>query len=275
IRSVADGETFHPNIGPIGEARALYVEQLNIIERIATSEKEFVIWDVGLGAAANPISILERSRHLLVPMRIVSFDKTTEPLEFALLHTKQLQYLNGWEPVLHTLIERGKVSFANGKQPVIWEFYLGDFPSILNDFINRRAIKSPPPPGAILYDAYSPKANPRMWSLELFKNLYALLDQSVPCSLATYSRSTLIRVTLLLAGFFVGVGNPAGEKEETTIAANRAELIPKLLDKRWLFRARRSTSAHPLLSDLYIQKPLSSEMYEQLLAHPQFANQPI
>lgn len=275
VRSVVDGETFHPKIGPTGEARALYLEQLNLFERINNTKGEFVIWDVGLGAAANPITILENSRALKTPLRIISFDKTTEPLEFALNHVSYLTYLKGWENILSRLITEKNVAFTSGEQPVKWEFIKGDFPALIREFAGKDRHQRPSSPNAILYDAYSPKTNPDMWTLELFKNLHSIIDPSTACSLATYSRSTMLRVTLLLAGFFVGIGKPTGEKEETTIAGNKPEIIPNLLDKRWLLRAKRSTSAHPLMNPVYIQKPLSGELFEQLLNHPQFANQPI
>src|SRR5205085_9733466 len=85
-----------------------------------------------------------------------------------------------------------------------------------------------------------------MWTQPLFSRIFKLLDPCRPCALPTYSRSTMLRVTLLLAGFFVGVGHATGEKEETTIAANALDLITEPLDRHWLQRARRSTSAEPL-----------------------------
>ena len=52
LHSLAFGETFHPVIGPVAEAEALYVKQLQLRERLKHHTGEFVIWDVGLGAAA-------------------------------------------------------------------------------------------------------------------------------------------------------------------------------------------------------------------------------
>ena len=71
----------------------------------------------------------------------------------------------------------------------------------------------------------SPAANPAMWTQPLFSNLFQLLAPDRPCSLPTYSRSTMLRASLLLAGFYVGAGHATGEKEETTIAANTLELV--------------------------------------------------
>src|SRR5213075_821505 len=86
VHSLAYGETMHPAIGPAAEAVALYVKQLRLVERIRKHAGEFVIWDVGLGAAANALAVLRATRHLACAIRLVSFDDTTEPLQFALNH---------------------------------------------------------------------------------------------------------------------------------------------------------------------------------------------
>ena len=77
-------------------------------------------------------------------------------------------------------------------------------------------------------------------------------------------------MTWLLAGFHVGVGHATGEKDETTLAANTLALLDEPLDRKWLDRARRSTSAEPLHTPVYRQAPLTEETWERLLAHPQF-----
>src|SRR4051794_29287841 len=70
VRSVAHGETFHPVIGPVAEAEALYVGQLELRRQLATAAGEFVIWDIGLGAAANPLTVIRASRDSAVRLRI-------------------------------------------------------------------------------------------------------------------------------------------------------------------------------------------------------------
>ena len=125
-------------------------------------------------------------------------------------------------------------------------------------------------PHAIMYDAYSPKRNPDMWTLPLFERLFRCLDPKRPCALPTYSRSTILRVTLLLAGFYVGVGHPTGEKEETTIAANTPALLEEPLDRKWMDRALRSHSAEPLWNPRWQVSPLSLASRDRLQRHPQF-----
>ncbi len=263
--SASYGEKMHPGLGPQAEADLLYVSQLHIPDRLAKASGEFVIWDIGLGAAANATAVLRATTHIPGRLRLVSFDNTAEPLAFALKNSAALGYLSGYENQLGELLSVKKTTFTNGSLHVDWQFYLGDFPEWLG-----QGSRDFPPPHAIFYDAFSPAKNPAMWTLPVFQNLYPALDPQRRCALTTYSRSTLLRATLLLSGFFVGVGHATGMKEETTIAANTLDLITEPLDHRWLARARRSHSAEPLRQPGYSRAPLSPASINALLAHPQF-----
>ena len=267
VRSLSYQETFHPVIGPVAEAEALYVRQLGLVERLWNTKGEFVIWDVGLGAAANVLSVLHASGQIPCSLLVLSFDQTLDPLEFALGHASALGYFGGYEPQLQKFLREHRVQFQAGDQRVTWELHLGDFPTLLK----QPAARHFPKPHAIMFDAFSPARNAEMWTQPLFANLFRLLDPARPCALPTYSRSTMLRATLLLAGFFVGIGHASGEKEETTIAANTMDLLTEPLDRRWLARARRSTSAEPLWEPVYRQARLSPETWERLQEHPQFA----
>ncbi len=267
VHSLEHHETFHPVVGPTAEAEALYVRQLRLAERVRTQAGPFVMWDVGLGAAANVITVLDALKHIPCSLRMLSFDLAFAALEFALDHTDALSYLADYEAPLRQLVANGHVEFANGACRVNWQAHIGDFPSLLAQPATQALEK----PHAIMFDAFSPATNPAMWTLALFTDLFRLLRPARSCALPTYSRSTMLRVTLLLAGFFVGVGHATGEKEQTTIAANTLEFIDEPLGCRWLQRARRSTSAEPLWEPVYRQAPISEETWQTLLRHPQFA----
>lgn len=274
--SASYGEKLHPGLGPQAEAEVLYVRQLQIGERLQAQAGEFVIWDIGLGAAANALAALRATREISGKLRLISFDNTREPLEFALKHAGALGYLTGYENSLAELLQRNHVHFQNGKLAVDWEFHEGDFPALIarrpgsDEAQESKTVAQLEPPHAIFYDAFSPAKNPAMWTLPLFKNLFRALDPARPCALTTYSRSTLLRATLLLAGFFVGAGPATGMKEETTMAANTLDLITAPLPVRWLERARRSSSAEPLHEPVYTRAPLSAATEEKLRQHPQF-----
>jgi len=268
VRSLAEGETFHPVIGPAAEAETLYVKQLALPERIRASREPFIVWDVGLGAGANAMAVIRATENTPCTLCLHSFDRTLEPLRFALEHASQLGYLSGYESTVRNLIDCGTARVRETLRTVHWQLHIGSFPELLLHPELFREIS----PHAILFDPFSPATNPEMWTLSLFSRMYQLLSPNRPCALATYSRSTMLRVSLLLAGFHVGRGHSSGEKEETTIAANAPELIAHPLDRRWLGRARRSTSAEPLMAPVYRQAPLSAESWERLLVHPQFSS---
>jgi hypothetical protein len=264
-------EKMHPGLGPAAEAEALYVRQLNIRERMRQSAGEFVVWDVGLGAAANALMLLRLTRDLPCPLRMISFDDTSGPLEFALTQPGQLGYLHGYESIVRQLLDQQAIEFTDGAHSVRWEFHLGDFPTWLGGDSQKR---TQPPPHAVFCDAFSPAKNPAMWTLPVFEKLFRLLAPSRPCNLTTYSRSTMLRVTLLLAGFFVGRGVATGLKEETTVAANTLGLLEQPLGPDWLGRAFRSGSAEPMRAPIYQQYQLAASSRETLRAHPQFRNKP-
>ena len=265
IRSLAEGETFHPVIGPVAEAEALYVRQLDLAGRMAASaDPEWVLWDVGLGSAANVTTALRHLAGIPRRLRIVSFDHTLEPLRFARDHAAELGYPLGFEDPMGELIEHHHCGFTHGSLSVTWQAEVADFPTRLG------SAGTLPAPHAIFFDAYSPARNPAMWTLPLFRQLFGRLDPLRPCALATYSRATLLRTTLLRAGFWVGAGEATGEKEETTLAANEPSLVPRLLGADWLGRAMRSTSAEPLESPVYRQAPLSEASRTALISHRQF-----
>jgi len=288
VYSSAYDEKMHPGLGPAAEADLLYVRQLKIPERMREGAGEFVVWDIGLGAAANAVAVLRATRDIARPLRLISFDNTAESLAFALANAEALGYLRGYEEAILTLLERREVRFTNGAQEVIWRFHLGDFPALLarssrgneaQNNIGSGETESEPPhvgcyelasPHAILFDAFSPAKNPAMWTLSLFTDLFRALDPQRPSNLTTYSRSTMFRVTLLLAGFFVGRGVATGVKEETTVAANTFELIDAPLDRNWLGCARRSDNAEPLGEPIYVRRSLSAQSWEKLQQREQF-----
>lgn len=266
LHSLAHRETFHPVVGPVAEATALYVRQTRLMERLQRARGEFVVWDVGLGAAANALTVIRASREIECSIRLLSSDCTLEPLRFALQHKESLDYLDGYESQLDELMREHRIAFGHGPQRVNWELHLSDFPALLA----RPDAQNLAKPHLILFDAFSAAKNPEMWTMPLFTRLFQILDPNRPCALPSFSRSTMFRVTLLLAGFFVGVGHPVGSKEETTLAANTLNLIEQLLDCRWLEKARRSGGAEPLREPAYRQAPLLPDTWSQLQRHPQF-----
>jgi tRNA U34 5-methylaminomethyl-2-thiouridine-forming methyltransferase MnmC len=250
-------ETFHPVVGPEVEPRVLHVEQQKILERSALTEP-FVIWDVGLGAAANSIAAIGALKEAPARIELHSFDLSLAPLLFAIHHAESLPYVLPYKELLGELCTKNRVSIRDRFE---WFLHIGDF---------RETMVHAPAPSSVFYDPYSPSTNVDMWTLSHFKKMRMCLPDHTPCLLTNYTRSSITRVTLLLAGFYVGVGVGVAKKEETTIFSNSLSLLERPLDKNWLEkRLSISHSAAPLV-DTYRIAPLSEQEFAAVASLPQF-----
>ena len=115
----------------------------------------------------------------------------------------------------------------------------------------------------VFWDPFSPKANPELWTLSAFAALRARCGPRA--AVYTYSTATATRAALLLAGFFVGVGDASGPKQETTAAATDLALLARPLDLRWFARLERSSAPFPL--------DAPPDALARIRAHPQLAPQ--
>lgn len=285
LRSEREGETFHPGTGPTTEARQLYVDQfaLDTLWPASAPDKPFTIWDVGLGAAANATEIIRSLRRAASGhLRMESFDRTLAPLHAALKAHREtpshFAYLRDVE--VERLMDEGSLRQDKADSSLHWHLHLGDFTQWV-----RSRLETPAPlaaPDFILYDCYSPARNWEMWTLDHWQRIHRLLHLSTTTTAATggtriifYSRSTALRVTLLLAGFRVSPGVATGEKDQTTTAATSPELLPNELDCEWLLRVYRSTASEPFLGEKWRRLPIAETHWKQLLALPQFSQCPV
>ncbi len=250
-------ETFHPVVGPEVEPRILHVEQQKIVERARASD-DFILWDVGFGAAANAIAAIQVLKPENSKVTLHSFDLSLSPMQFAVDHADSLPYVQPFQEILKELAEKKKVQIREGFD---WHFHEGDF---------RQTMYLAPAPASIFYDPYSPSTNVDMWTLSHFEKLRKILPSESPCLLTNYTRSSITRITLLLAGFYVGVGVGVAKKEETSIFSNTLSLLERPLDRKWLEkRVKISHSAAPLREEYRIA-PINEEDLAALEAHPQF-----
>ncbi|MEO8440232.1 MAG: tRNA guanosine(34) transglycosylase Tgt [Spartobacteria bacterium] len=266
IRQVTSGEIMHMRTPPMEEARSLYVEQSQLAARLCLETTEpLVIWDVGLGAAANAMAAVEcyeaqASLGEVRPLRLVSFENDLDSLRLALRHQDKFPYLRHAGPV--RLVEHGEWQskrFAG----LHWQLVTGDFLETL--------ARAPLAPDLIFYDMFSSKTHREQWTIELFHQLFAAC-RGRSAELFTYSHSTAVRAALLAAGFFVAKGRPAGAKEETTIALTPAALGShfshhyELLASEWIGRWNRSQAKFPA----EIRADDRPAFEEQIRGHEQF-----
>ncbi|MCX6966526.1 MAG: tRNA guanosine(34) transglycosylase Tgt [Verrucomicrobia bacterium] len=243
IRHIASGEIMHSRTPPLEEAHRLYIEQSQLAERLRGPETEpLVIWDVGLGAAANAMAAIQcyeaqAVMHPVRPMRVVSFENDLDSLKLARVNNNFFPYLRhaGPDAILkhgtwHSPVHAG----------LSWTLLKGDF---LEEITHADDL-----PDMIFYDMFSSNSDGDHWTLGAFRRLFAVCGGQ-PAELFTYTCSTAIRAALLVAGFHIARGRSTGLKQETTIAltpgACGTACRHELLGLDWLEKWKRSGAQFP------------------------------
>jgi tRNA U34 5-methylaminomethyl-2-thiouridine-forming methyltransferase MnmC len=252
IRDLRSGEIMHPGLGPRREAELLYVEQTHLAERLASPDPEPLrVLDVGLGAATNALAVIACAERVAGrTLSLTSLERDEGPLRLALSDPGAFPEQARRRRLLEALLAQGAVEEGRLR----WRWERGDALQRMGELTERQDI--------ICYDPFSPESNPELWTLEALMAVRRLL---APGGLfSTYSASTRTRVTLLLAGFWVGAGLTAAVKE-TTVASDGPGPLERPLGARWLQRWARSSARAPHGSELTL------ELAERVRAHPQFA----
>ncbi len=115
---------------------------------------------------------------------------------------------------------------------------------------------------AVFYDAFSPKVNTEMWTVDIFKIVRSLIKEEA--ILATYSASLAVRKGFLEAGFKIGLVEPIGRKSYSTVATIKGD-IPPLTEKE-KNRLENSPYAFPYEDpDLSLPPSVIKENWEKKL----------
>lgn len=246
IKSLATQEIMHNPVGPWKEANDLYVEPSGLSSQLkATSEfqkKPFVLYDVGLGAAANSVAAISMFESLIQaenpvrPFHIYSFESNLKLLKFALDCAKYFPHIEAHQNHIRGILDRGE--FSQGQ--LQWKLIEGDF--------NKKIGQAAELASLVFFDPYSPKTNPEMWGIETFEKVFQKLEspQNGGGLLLTYSQSTRVRSAMITAGFHVGLGPSTGLKEATTQASNKIDLLHCPLEKSWYQRWKSSHARYPM-----------------------------
>lgn len=239
----ASGEIMHSRTPPMEEAQQLYVDQSHLAARLWTADENpapLILWDVGLGAAANALAAIrcyeaQVEPHHLRPLRLVSFENDLDSLRLAFANNELFPYLRHSGP--HGILKQGH--WRSRTHPgLTWELVPGDFVETM--------ATAPGPPEIIFYDMFSSKTTGGPWTLEAFRRLFAACRGGA-AELFTYSVATSARVAMLAAGFHLARGRSAGPKHETTIALTPAAATTGrvLLGPDWLEKWERSGAKFP------------------------------
>lgn len=253
----------HGSVGPWAEANALYVEPSRLASRLSASASgDLVLFDIGLGAAANALAAIRAALELgNAPRRrlhIISFERDIDLLAFAFQHFASFPHFAGFHDALHAALSDRTWQSPCGT--IRWDLRVGDF----LEMVDHETLQ----PDVVFHDPYSPAANPEMWNVACFEKLHRLAKVGdEPTSLFTYSCATPVRAALLLAGFFVGSGPATGRMKDTTQASTQRNGLEYPFGERWMSRWLRSHSRYPIGT-----RPEDfAAVTHRIVTHPQFA----
>ena len=174
LRQVETGEAMHA-LAPVDAARR-WIERAGVRDRLCGegTGAPFVVWDVGLGAAANAMAAIRLHEELagtepLRPLLVVSFENDLDSLRLAIRHNKHFPYLR--HPGPDAILKRGRWQ-SKERAGLTWVLVFGNFLETM--------AHAPAPPDVILYDLPSVPAHQRLWSAETFALLHALGDGQLP-----------------------------------------------------------------------------------------------
>ena len=261
IRCTKSGEVMHSINNPEVEARELYVEQSKLLERIGNAEeKPLVIWDVGLGSAANAMAAINAIESIPEDVRprkvkIISFENDMDALRLALGHRGLFRHLRHGGP--ETIVKDGRWLSKCGQ--IEWVLLEGDF--ALRKFEAE-------PASLVFFDPFSSKTDSALWTIQSFIEMHQCLKDEASL-IFTYTNSTAVRSAMLAAGFYVAHGQSTGPKSETTVAltqkAQKQESDWALLGETWLGRWQRSDARTP-----FGAAATDTSWESVILNHPQF-----
>jgi len=250
------GEVMHPIGGPLVECERLYITPARLAERLRGADSEpLVLLDVGLGAGSNAAAAIQLRlgmRGEARPLSVISIERQLDAFELALAPEHAGAF--GWSGAAWEAARELAASGVYRDAAVRWVLRRGEV---------LEALEREPSASAdvVFWDPFSPAANPELWTLAAFAALRRVCREGA--SVLTYSGATAVRSALLLAGFWVEMGEEIAPGKRATRASSGPEGLSEPLDARWLERLARSSAPFP--SDA----PLDA--LERVRAHPQFA----
>jgi len=170
------------------------------------------ILDICFGLGINTLATID---HFMHQESVRSLEIFSPELDADLLATlADFRYparLMPYRRVIEELVERGEYRDEN----IRIELYVGD----AREYVKRlRDID------VVYQDAFSPKKNPSLWTLEYFCDIAALLSEDG--IVTTYSIATPVRLAMHEAGLRVYEMEPQGTKKITIASKRELPLTP-------------------------------------------------
>ncbi len=198
-------EHYHSLSGAHLEARLRYVIPSRVIET-ARSRGQVKILDVGFGLGTNLAWAIHEIQKEApgAAIEIITMERELLPIEVLLQHFRALPETR-LLVILKGLIEHGQWHEKNLKL----ELVLGEAQQQITRLEGRW--------DAVFFDPFSPSRNPAPWKRDFLAAIWERMAEGG--ILTTYSSARSVRLSLLQAGWQIGLGPRVGWKSSGTIAS--------------------------------------------------------
>jgi tRNA U34 5-methylaminomethyl-2-thiouridine-forming methyltransferase MnmC len=209
-------ENCHSTAGALAETQFHYIEGCQISSLIQSLD-HFTLLEIGLGTGLGLELTLKTLDELpYKPTKLISTEIDRELVEF-LISDSPFEFFR----YLKKDGEHFSGTDKNGREIII---LVGDARITVPHYFKETNDKV----DAIYQDAFSPRKNPDLWTVEWFKDLKNISTPEV--KLSTYSSSSSVRKSMIEAGWKVQKGPSFGTKRASTRATLQGESGQEVLD---------------------------------------------
>lgn len=186
------GQTYHSLHGAIQESRHIFISQLS------TLNPQLSILEIGFGTGLNAVLVAEWACENGVRVEYTTIE--LYPLEEDVYSELNYGQLLGCEELF---LQLHKVQWDVGMQSIADNFAIRKCKSdIVEELSNKECgMRNEELYDVVFFDAFSPDAQPDLWTEEVFKNVYALMKEGGV--MTTYCAKGDVRRAMLAAGFKV------------------------------------------------------------------------
>jgi tRNA U34 5-methylaminomethyl-2-thiouridine-forming methyltransferase MnmC len=196
------GQTYHSSHGAVQESRHIFTSQLSTLNFISKGSKTFgsqlSILEIGFGTGLNVLLTAQWARENGVKVDFTTIE--LYPLAEEVYSELNYGQLLGDDELFLRLHE---AEWDAGFVEVTENFAIRKFKSDIVEWLrNAQCIMHNTQLFDIVYfDAFSPDAQPELWTEEVFRNIYALMKEGGV--MTTYCAKGNVRRAMLAAGFRV------------------------------------------------------------------------
>lgn len=211
------GESCHSEDGAYQETLHNYIIQTQMqkmVSQLATEIHPYCILEVGFGLGIGLQATIDffKAHFPQIPVQFFSFELDPLLVDYANTHIfNQSLRFNQNELGLVSQFEQFNI-----------QVIVGDARETIHKLQKKLNVFH-----TIYQDAFSPKKNPRLWTVEWFESLYQLAHPEA--YLSTYSASSSIRKALLEANWSVFNGEGYGHKRSMTFARKNGQSDSEVL----------------------------------------------